>query len=177
MTFFIVCISREAKRHPRKNKLLFFGFSCALAYALSMSSAGDLIAYHEISLVAGMSAACCAGIAVFAVQNKFDFASIIGVLYTTMIGTLIYVLMLAGMLGQYWPYEEMEVAIGFVTFQAFILAHAFMIMAGRRVQISYEEYVFAAIFIYTDWIVWIRSRVRSFCWGYYDAGSTDYPTS
>ncbi|XP_003747753.1 protein lifeguard 1-like [Galendromus occidentalis] len=158
VAFVVVCRSKKAKRVDGKNLQLFLGLSLAFAFNVTMLTIYEDL--HITWLTLGMLSVCCLGIAIFTCQSRFDFISCVGFIYMCVFGAFIYSLLLAGVYG-YHPQYEKDAALVFLTLSLlYMYVYTYILMEGKRVDIYYEEYVFGAIFIYTDIFMWLWSLIK-----------------
>ncbi|KAK7481055.1 hypothetical protein BaRGS_00027691 [Batillaria attramentaria] len=110
-----------------------------------------------VLLAAGITAAVCISISIFAVQTKIDFTVCSGLLFA-----LVMVLFWFGwtcLITYYaWGYNYIMDAVysglGALVFALFLVFDTQLIMGGRKYELSAEEYIFAALQLYID-IVYI----------------------
>ncbi|KAK8781846.1 hypothetical protein V5799_016814 [Amblyomma americanum] len=107
--------------------------------------------FHDtdtVLMAAGICAACCLAVSVFSCHTKFDFTSCAGFLFVA-----VWALFLFGIL-TIFTYNRIlntvYAVLGAVLFMAFLAFDTQMLMGGRKLELSPEEHIFAALQLYMD---------------------------
>uniref|UniRef100_A0A672G253 Protein lifeguard 3-like n=1 Tax=Salarias fasciatus TaxID=181472 RepID=A0A672G253_SALFA len=136
--------------------LSFFFFVLFLLQTLALSyMTGSVSSYYDtkaVFLALGITAVVCIAVTVFCFQTKVDFTKCRGlfcvlgiVMFVTGIITIIVLSF------KYIPWLHMlYAALGAIVFTLFLAYHTQLLIGNRKYSISPEEYVFAALSIYTD---------------------------
>ena len=102
-----------------------------------------------VVLAAGITCFIVAGLAAYALQTKYDFTTQGGLLTG-----LLLALIVTSVVGIFLPgVKLLELAIsggGALLFSAFLVVDIQMLMDGRRVQISPDDYILGALNLYLD---------------------------
>lgn len=89
------------------------------------------------------------GLTAYAMQTKYDFTTSGGVLTGVLMAMII-----VGFIGMFIPHiKALELLIsgaGAVLFACFLVVDIQMMMDGKRVQLSPDDYIFAALNLYLD---------------------------
>uniref|UniRef100_A0A672I638 Protein lifeguard 3-like n=1 Tax=Salarias fasciatus TaxID=181472 RepID=A0A672I638_SALFA len=145
----LVCCKGPRRKFPW-NVILLFIFTLALSYMT-----GSVSSYYDtkaVFLALGITAVVCIAVTVFCFQTKVDFTKCRGlfcvlgiVMFVTGIITIIVLSF------KYIPWLHMlYAALGAIVFTLFLAYHTQLLIGNRKYSISPEEYVFAALSIYTD---------------------------
>jgi protein lifeguard len=104
---------------------------------------------QAVLLAAGITTSIVAALALYALQTKYDFTTQGGLLTG-----LLMALILVGIVGIFIPHvKAFELIVsggGALLFSAFLVVDIQMLMEGRRVQISPDDYVLGALNLYLD---------------------------
>uniref|UniRef100_A0A672I7Y3 Protein lifeguard 3-like n=1 Tax=Salarias fasciatus TaxID=181472 RepID=A0A672I7Y3_SALFA len=139
----LVCCKGPRRKFPWNVILLFiFVISCGSSYYDTKA----------VFLALGITAVVCIAVTVFCFQTKVDFTKCRGlfcvlgiVMFVTGIITIIVLSF------KYIPWLHMlYAALGAIVFTLFLAYHTQLLIGNRKYSISPEEYVFAALSIYTD---------------------------
>jgi len=97
----------------------------------------------------GVCAVSCGAVTVFSFNTKYDFTSCAGVLFVCAI-----VFMIFGIVCMFIPGNSVVrlvyACIGALLFMVFLAFDTQMIMGGKKLEISPEEHIFAALQLYMD---------------------------
>ncbi|CAL1277193.1 unnamed protein product [Larinioides sclopetarius] len=112
---------------------------------------GTLSSYHRTNTVliaVGICAAVCFAVTLFSFHTKFDFTTCGGILCV-----LLLILVLFGIIAIFVQEKVMTMiyaGLGAVVFMLYLAYDTQMLMGGKNVEISPEEYILAAIQLYID---------------------------
>lgn len=143
----ITCAGEMRRKHPH-NLIALFSFTVAESLMLA---AITVMFDTQVVLVAGvMTAVICLSLTLFAFQTKIDF--------TVFSGIMLIVLMVAFMtllISMFFPRSKMFILVASsimaIICGIFLVIDTQMIIGGtHKVQMSPEEYVFAALNLYLD---------------------------
>lgn len=141
----LVCCESLRRSYPT-NLILLFVFTLVMSYMV-----GVISSFHDIDTVlmaAGICAACCLAVSIFSCHTKFDFTSCAGFLFIA-----VWALFLFGILAIFTYNKILNTVyavLGAVLFMAFLAFDTQMLMGGRKVELSPEEHIFAALQLYMD---------------------------
>lgn len=152
----LTCAGDIRRKHPTNMILL-------LLFTISMSVfVGANTAYYDVTEVAiafGITCGVVFGIAVFAMLPCVDFTMCGGVIvalsFTMLFAVIIgFIVQLTCSTSECFRITYLVLAsIGVFVFSVYLLYDIQLVMGGKRVQLSPDEYVFAALNIYTDIIM------------------------
>ncbi|KAK2183843.1 hypothetical protein NP493_295g10023 [Ridgeia piscesae] len=101
----------------------------------------------------GVTAVMTLGLTIFAMQTKVDFTPCASILCGVVL-LIVFVVIASWISAAIWgPSSIWRAALGSLAaflFSLFIIYDTQMLMGGRQVEISPEEYVFAAVQLYVD---------------------------
>lgn len=143
----ISCMGELRRKHPH-NLIALFAFT--IAEALMLAGFTIMFKTHMIMLAAGITLFICLGLTLFAFQTKYDFTTFSGIMVV-----LLLVAMMTMMIGLFFPPSKLFTlimsSIMAIFMGIFLVIDTQMIIGGtHQVQMSPEEYVFAAINLYLD---------------------------
>ncbi|CAN9503257.1 unnamed protein product [Ophioblennius macclurei] len=145
----LVCCKGPRRKFPW-NVILLFIFTLALSYMT-----GSISSYYDtkaVFLALAITAVVCIAVTVFCFQTKVDFTKCRGFFCVLGIVMLVTGIITAIVLSfKYIPWLHMlYAALGAIAFTLFLAYHTQLLIGNRKHSISPEEYVFAALSIYTD---------------------------
>lgn len=143
----ITCAGNLRRKHPH-NLIILFAFT--IAEALMLAAITVMFDTPTIMIAGGITAVICLGLTLFAFQTKYDF--------TTKSGIMLVILMVATfaiIIGMFFPPSKIFIlvisSIMAIIMGIFLVIDTQMIVGGTHsIQMSPEEYVFAAINLYMD---------------------------
>uniref|UniRef100_G3P0P5 Glutamate receptor, ionotropic, N-methyl D-aspartate-associated protein 1b (glutamate binding) n=1 Tax=Gasterosteus aculeatus TaxID=69293 RepID=G3P0P5_GASAC len=119
---------------------------------LSMSyMVGMIASFHDtdsVVMAVGITAVVCFTVVVFSLQTKYDFTSCYGVLFVCLI-----VLIVFGILCIVIRNRILHIVyggLGALLFTCFLAVDTQLLLGNKELSLSPEEYVFAALHLYTD---------------------------
>uniref|UniRef100_A0A131X9Z3 Putative fas apoptotic inhibitory molecule 2-like protein n=1 Tax=Hyalomma excavatum TaxID=257692 RepID=A0A131X9Z3_9ACAR len=141
----LVCCESLRRSYPT-NIILLFIFTLVMSYMV-----GAISSFHDtdtVLMAAGICAACCLAVSIFSCHTKFDFTSCAGFLFVA-----VWALFLFGILTIFTYNKIMNTVyatLGAILFMAFLAFDTQMLMGGRKLELSPEEHIFAALQLYMD---------------------------
>lgn len=145
----LICIhcSTTLSRKAPWNFMFLFLFT--LAESVLLATAASTYNSNEVLLAVGITAAICFALTLFAFQTKIDFTAFSGILFA-----LLVVLLLFGIAATIWngPIVRLVYSCcGALLFSIYLICDTQSIIGGnRKIVISPEEYIFAALNLYLD---------------------------
>ncbi|PVD35856.1 hypothetical protein C0Q70_02825 [Pomacea canaliculata] len=151
ITYFVLVCCPSVRRKSPGNFICLIVFTIAFSYM-----AGTISSFHDTKIVLlamGITAAVCISISIFAIQTKIDFTLCSGLLFV-----LVMVLFFFGwacMISYYaWGHgailNAVYAGLGALVFALFLIYDTQMIMGGRKIELSPEEYIYGALQLYID---------------------------
>ncbi|KAI1282061.1 Protein lifeguard 1 [Halotydeus destructor] len=142
----LACCGSVRRQFPQ-NFICLGIFTLAQAFLLGFVTA--FYNTQSVVLAVAMTAAVCIGLTIFAMQTKIDFTPLSGIMFVALI-----ILMMMGFILMFFkiPFlQTVYAAAGALIFCIYLIIDTQMIIGGNhKNQISPEEYIFAAITLYTD---------------------------
>lgn len=150
VTHLVLACCKGPRRKFPWNVILLFIFTVALSYMT-----GSIASYYDtkaVFLAIAITAVVCIAVTVFCFQTKVDFTKCQGLFCVLSIVMLVTGIVTAIVLSfKYIPWLHMlYAAFGAIAFTLFLAYHTQLLIGNRKHSISPEEYVFAALSIYTD---------------------------
>ncbi|VDN06072.1 unnamed protein product [Thelazia callipaeda] len=148
---YIALMCCEGIRRSYPTNLIFTALLTLSMSLLTMC----ICAYHDIISVLiclVITAICCFGIIIFALQTKYDLTSFLGILFICTL--VVFVIGIVAMIAAWifnvkWLYI-IYAGLAAILFMAYLAVDIQLVMGGKKYEISPEEYIFAAITIFTD---------------------------
>ncbi|KAL7730513.1 hypothetical protein ACLKA6_000515 [Drosophila palustris] len=144
----LAMICCENVRRETPTNLIFLGlFTVAESLLLAISTSR----YHgqELLLAIGITAAICLALTLFALQTKYDFTMMGGILIACLLALLIFGLLAIFMGGN--MLALIYASLGALLFSFYLIYDTQLMMGGNhRYSISPEEYIFATLNLYLD---------------------------
>jgi len=149
MVCMIAMVCCEGARRKAPTNYIFLGVFTA-AEGLMLGSVCVYFDADAVLIAVGICAAVTLALTLFAFQTKIDFTNCGG-----MLCALLMILMLAGILMGFMPYEKWAMigygSAGALIFSLYIVYDTQLMMGGKhKYSLSPEEYVFAALSLYLD---------------------------
>ncbi|SPP88083.1 protein lifeguard 1 [Drosophila guanche] len=143
----LVC-SESLRRQTPQNFIFLGGFTVAQSLLLGVSACR--FASTEVLMAVGITAAVCLALTLFAMQTKYDFTMMGGLLITLLVILLIFGLV-AVFVGGSMLITLIYASASALLFSMYLIYDTQLMMGGRhRYSISPEEYIFAALNLYLD---------------------------
>uniref|UniRef100_A0A8D0LCM9 Glutamate ionotropic receptor NMDA type subunit associated protein 1 n=1 Tax=Sphenodon punctatus TaxID=8508 RepID=A0A8D0LCM9_SPHPU len=99
-------------------------------------------------MAVGIAAAVCFTVVIFSFQTKYDFTSCRGVLIVCLVVLFVFSLLCIFIRSRIT--DIVYASLGALLFTCFLAVDTQMILGNKQLSISPEEYVFAALNLYTD---------------------------
>ncbi|KAM3614175.1 uncharacterized protein V6R79_011112 [Siganus canaliculatus] len=141
----ISCCGELRRRHPW-NLVALSILTLSMSYMVGM-----IASFHEtesVVMAVGITAVVCFTVIIFSLQTKYDFTSCHGVLFVCLI-----VLILFGFLCIFIRDRILHIVyagLGALLFTCFLAVDTQLLLGNKELSLSPEEYVFAALMLYTD---------------------------
>ncbi|XP_023161692.2 protein lifeguard 1 [Drosophila hydei] len=142
----MVCCEKVRRETP--TNFIFLGmFTIAESFLLGVSAIR--FAPNEVLLAIGITAAICLALTVFALQTKYDFTLMGGILVACLVALLIFGFMALFMHGKI--ISLIYSSLSAVLFSIYLVYDTQIMMGGgHKYSISPEEYIFATLNLYLD---------------------------
>ncbi|XP_031602068.1 glutamate receptor, ionotropic, N-methyl D-aspartate-associated protein 1b (glutamate binding) [Oreochromis aureus] len=141
----ISCCGNVRRRHPW-NLVALSILTLSMSYMVGM-----IASFHKtdsVIMAVGITAIVCFTVVIFSLQTKYDFTSCYGVLFVCLI-----VLIIFGLLCIFIRDKILHIVyagLGALLFTCFLAVDTQMLLGNKELALSPEEYVFAALNLYTD---------------------------
>ncbi|KAH8417641.1 hypothetical protein KR222_003476 [Zaprionus bogoriensis] len=142
----MICCENVRRQTP--TNFIFLGvFTVAESFLLGVSA--SRFAPHEVLLAIGITAAICLALTVFAMQTKYDFTVMGGVLIACLVGLIIFGFVAIFVGGRITT--MIYATLGAVLFSVYLVYDTQLMLGGEhKYAISPEEYIFATLNLYLD---------------------------
>lgn len=143
----ITCADKLRRKHPH-NLIILFAFT--VAEALMLAAVTVMFRTEVVLYAAATTTAVCLGLTLFALQTKYDFTAKFGIM-VVILTVAMFTLLGSCFLPPSKTFMLVMAAIMAIIMGIFLVIDTQMIIGGTHsVQMSPEEYVFAAINLYLD---------------------------
>lgn len=159
------CCGDFRRKHPW-NLVALSILTLSLSYMVGMIA--SFYDTETVIIAVGITAVVCFTVVLFSLQSKYDFTSCRGVLFVCLI-----VLLLFSILCIFIRHKILHIvyaSLGALLFTCFLAVDTQLLLGNKKLALSPEEYIFAALNLYTDiiniflYILAIVGRSRE--WGY-----------
>ncbi|QDZ23460.1 inhibitor of apoptosis-promoting Bax1 [Chloropicon primus] len=142
----LLCCGDMHRRFPY-NYMLLSIFTFAESYLVGVTT---LMYETETVLIAvALTGVLTAALVGYAFQTKYDFTTQGGVLLCVLISFILF-----GIMASFMPYSKIAhlafASVGALIFACYIVVDVQLLMDGKRVQLSPDDYVLAALNLYLD---------------------------
>ncbi|XP_073341558.1 glutamate receptor, ionotropic, N-methyl D-aspartate-associated protein 1b (glutamate binding) [Pagrus major] len=141
----ISCCGDVRRRHPW-NLVALSILTLSMSYMVGM-----IASFHDtesVIMAVGITAVVCFTVVIFSMQTKYDFTSCHGVLFVCLI-----VLIFFGILCIIIRDRILHIVyagLGALLFTCFLAVDTQLLLGNKELSLSPEEYIFAALTLYTD---------------------------
>lgn len=139
------CCGNFRRRHPW-NLVALAILTLSLSYMVGM-----IASFYEtdaVIMALGITAAVCFTVVLFSLQTKYDFTSCMGVLMVSLVVLIIFSILCIFIRNKIL--QIVYASLGALLFTCFLAVDTQMILGNKQLSLSPEEYVFAALNLYTD---------------------------
>uniref|UniRef100_A0A1A7X4F2 Glutamate receptor, ionotropic, N-methyl D-aspartate-associated protein 1 (Glutamate binding) n=1 Tax=Iconisemion striatum TaxID=60296 RepID=A0A1A7X4F2_9TELE len=141
----ISCCGNIRRRHP-------WNLVALSILTLSMSyMVGVIASFHRtdsVIMAVGITAVVCFTVIIFSMQTKYDFTSCYGVLFVCLI--VLFIFSILCIIFQNMILNIVYAGLGALLFTVFLAVDTQQLLGNKELSLSPEEYVFAALNLYTD---------------------------
>lgn len=141
----ISCCGSVRRRHPW-NLVALSILTLSMSYMVGM-----IASFHDtesVIMAVGITAFVCFTVVIFSLQTKYDFTSCYGVLFVCLI--VLFVFGILCIIIQNRILEIVYAGLGALLFTCFLAVDTQLLLGNKELALSPEEYVFAALNLYTD---------------------------
>ncbi|XP_069552241.1 glutamate receptor, ionotropic, N-methyl D-aspartate-associated protein 1b (glutamate binding) [Brachyistius frenatus] len=141
----ISCCGSVRRRHPW-NLIALSVLTLSMSYMVGM-----IASFHEtesVIMAVGITSFVCFTVVIFSLQTKYDFTSCYGVLFVCLIVLIIFSLLCIIIRNRIL--QIVYAGLGALLFTCFLAVDTQLLLGNKELSLSPEEYVFAALNLYTD---------------------------
>ncbi|XP_060098883.1 protein lifeguard 1-like isoform X2 [Heteronotia binoei] len=139
------CCGEFRRKHPW-NLVALSILTLCLSYMVGMIA--SFYNTDAVIMAVGITAVVCFTVVLFSLQTKYDFTSCRGVLMVCLMVLLIFAILCIFIRNRIL--EIVYASLGALLFTCFLAVDTQMILGNKQLAISPEEYIFAALNLYTD---------------------------
>ncbi|KAJ1195604.1 hypothetical protein NDU88_004881 [Pleurodeles waltl] len=139
------CCGEFRRKHPW-NLVALSVLTLSLSYMVGM-----IASFYDTDIVimaVGITAVVCFTVVLFSLQTKYDFTSCMGVMMVCLIVLLVFSILCIFIRNKIL--QIVYASLGALLFTCFLAIDTQMILGNKQLSLSPEEYVFAALNLYTD---------------------------
>ncbi|XP_007893225.1 glutamate receptor, ionotropic, N-methyl D-aspartate-associated protein 1a (glutamate binding) [Callorhinchus milii] len=139
------CCGEFRRKHPW-NLVALSVLTLSMSYMVGMVA--SFYNTDSVVMAVGITVAVCFTVVLFSMQTKYDFTSCMGVMLVSVV-----VLFFFGILCIFIQSKILQIvyaSVGALIFTVFLAIDTQLIMGNKQTVISPEEYIFAALNLYTD---------------------------
>ncbi|XP_075995179.1 glutamate receptor, ionotropic, N-methyl D-aspartate-associated protein 1a (glutamate binding) [Genypterus blacodes] len=141
----LTCCGEFRRKHPW-NLVALSILTLSLSYMVGMIA--SFYDTETVIMAVGITAVVCFTVVLFSLQSKYDFTSCRGVLFVCLI-----VLLLFSILCIFIRHRILHIvyaSLGALLFTCFLAVDTQLLLGNKKLALSPEEYIFAALNLYTD---------------------------
>uniref|UniRef100_A0A8C5RRR1 Glutamate ionotropic receptor NMDA type subunit associated protein 1 n=1 Tax=Laticauda laticaudata TaxID=8630 RepID=A0A8C5RRR1_LATLA len=139
------CCGDFRRKHPW-NLMALSILTLSLSYMVGMIA--SFYNTDAVIMAVGITTAVCFTVVIFSLQTKYDFTSCRGVLIVCLMVLFIFAILCIFIRNRIL--EIVYASLGALLFTCFLAVDTQLILGNKQLAISQEEYVFAALNLYTD---------------------------
>ena len=103
---------------------------------------------EAVIMAVGITTAVCFTVVIFSMQTRYDFTSCMGVLLVSVVVLFIFAILCIFIRNRIL--EIVYASLGALLFTCFLAVDTQLLLGNKQLSLSPEEYVFAALNLYTD---------------------------
>ncbi|XP_077382910.1 glutamate receptor, ionotropic, N-methyl D-aspartate-associated protein 1b (glutamate binding) [Festucalex cinctus] len=150
VTFFvsmcaISCCGNLRRKHPW-NLIALSILTLSMSYMVGM-----IASFHETDIVVmalGITAVVCFTVVIFSLQTKYDFTSCYGVMFVCLVVVILFSLLCIIIRNRIL--NILYAGLAALLFTCFLAVDTQLLLGNKELSLHPEEYVFAALNLYTD---------------------------
>ncbi|XP_029779286.1 protein lifeguard 1 [Suricata suricatta] len=139
------CCGDFRRKHPW-NLVALSILTVSLSYMVGMIA--SFYDTEAVIMAVGITTAVCFTVVVFSMQTRYDFTSCMGVLLVSMVVLVIFAILCIFIRNRIL--EIVYASLGALLFTCFLAVDTQLLLGNKQLSLSPEEYVFAALNLYTD---------------------------
>uniref|UniRef100_A0A6I8NG48 Glutamate ionotropic receptor NMDA type subunit associated protein 1 n=1 Tax=Ornithorhynchus anatinus TaxID=9258 RepID=A0A6I8NG48_ORNAN len=139
------CCGDFRRKHPW-NLIALSILTVSLSYMVGMIA--SFYNTDAVIMAVGITTTVCFTVVIFSMQTRYDFTSCMGVLLVSMVVLLVFSILCIFIRNRIL--EIVYASLGALLFTCFLAVDTQMLLGNKQLSLSPEEYVFAALNLYTD---------------------------
>uniref|UniRef100_F7AAB6 Glutamate ionotropic receptor NMDA type subunit associated protein 1 n=1 Tax=Equus caballus TaxID=9796 RepID=F7AAB6_HORSE len=139
------CCGDFRRKHPW-NLVALSILTVSLSYMVGMIA--SFYNTEAVIMAVGITTTVCFTVVIFSMQTRYDFTSCMGVLLVSMVVLLIFAILCIFIRNRIL--EIVYASLGALLFTCFLAVDTQLLLGNKQLSLSPEEYVFAALNLYTD---------------------------
>nr|AAB20211.2 NMDA receptor glutamate-binding subunit [Rattus sp.] len=139
------CCGDFRKKHPW-NLVALSILTISLSYMVGMIA--SFYNTEAVIMAVGITTAVCFTVVIFSMQTRYDFTSCMGVLLVSVVVLFIFAILCIFIRNRIL--EIVYASLGALLFTCFLAVDTQLLLGNKQLSLSPEEYVFAALNLYTD---------------------------
>ncbi|KAM5211068.1 protein lifeguard 1 [Hipposideros larvatus] len=139
------CCGDFRRKHPW-NLVALSILTVSLSYMVGMIA--SFYNTEAVIMAVGITTTVCFTVVIFSMQTRYDFTSCMGVLLVSMVVLVVFALLCIFIRSRIL--EIVYASLGALLFTCFLAVDTQLLLGNKQLSLSPEEYVFAALNLYTD---------------------------
>lgn len=139
------CCGEFRRKHPW-NLVALSILTVSLSYMVGMIA--SFYDTEAVIMAVGITTVVCFTVVIFSLQTRYDFTSCMGVLLVSMVVLLVFAILCIFIRSRIL--EIVYASLGALLFTCFLAVDTQLLLGNKQLSLSPEEYVFAALNLYTD---------------------------
>nr|XP_025843400.1 protein lifeguard 1 [Vulpes vulpes] len=139
------CCGDFRRKHPW-NLVALSILTVSLSYMVGMIA--SFYNTEAVIMAVGITTTVCFTVVIFSMQTRYDFTSCMGVLLVSMVVLVIFAILCIFIRNRIL--EIVYASLGALLFTCFLAVDTQLLLGNKQLSLSPEEYVFAALNLYTD---------------------------
>nr|KAF6404840.1 glutamate ionotropic receptor NMDA type subunit associated protein 1 [Rousettus aegyptiacus] len=139
------CCGDFRRKHPW-NLVALSILTISLSYMVGMIA--SFYDTEAVIMAVGITTTVCFTVVIFSMQTRYDFTSCMGVLLVSMVVLIVFAILCIFIRNRIL--EIVYASLGALLFTCFLAVDTQLLLGNKQLSLSPEEYVFAALNLYTD---------------------------
>ncbi|KAF4022151.1 protein lifeguard 1 [Dama dama] len=139
------CCGDFRRKHPW-NLVALSILTVSLSYMVGMIA--SFYNTEAVIMAVGITTTVCFTVVIFSMQTRYDFTSCMGVLLVSMVVLILFAILCIFIRNRIL--EIVYASLGALLFTCFLAVDTQLLLGNKQLSLSPEEYVFAALNLYTD---------------------------
>ncbi|XP_048068607.1 protein lifeguard 1 isoform X3 [Ursus arctos] len=139
------CCGDFRRKHPW-NLIALSILTVSLSYMVGMIA--SFYNTEAVIMAVGITTTVCFTVVIFSMQTRYDFTSCMGVLLVSLVVLVVFAVLCIFIRNRIL--EIVYASLGALLFTCFLAVDTQLLLGNKQLSLSPEEYVFAALNLYTD---------------------------